>query len=302
MKTKTSTPITRRFFGSIRSKALIATFLLAVCALPSAAHGKSKEGQSKMNLVIDRATTKESKGTILLIHGTAPQNIDGQLPVERVQKLLKEKDPSHYIIQPTYRNLAKELNALGWDTVRYTRLGVYQDHVDAAEYSKTDLKNIMGQLNSIWKELPKNKPRVVFAWSGGSIHVLQLPLSEASAVIILGGIATKRTEVMKLRAKDKQELAQIEKEMDGVVKAEGKIPRTDMVGLDMPYGRFWDENHLNDNWTYLRKLHNLLHSLQGFPTIGKNQRYVADCERFKCPKIKCASALVARRGINEYEQ
>ena len=252
MKFKTRTADACCCFKSIRRNIFITTILIFVFALTSAAYGKSNKGQSKMNPVIDHATTKESKGTILLIHGTAPQNIDGQLPVERVQKLLKEKDPSHYIVQPTYRNLAKELNALGWDTVRYTRLGVYQDHVDGAEYAKTDLKNIMGQLTSIWKELPKNKPRIAFAWSGGSVHALQLPLSEASAVIILGGIGTKRVDVMKLRAKDQQELAQNEKEMDGIVSAEGKTSRTEMVGLDMPFGRFWDENHLNDNWTYLK--------------------------------------------------
>lgn len=204
------------------------------------------------NLVKDSATTQESKGTLLLIHGTAPQNIDGQLPVARVQALLKEKDPTHYIVQPTYRDLAKELNALGWDTVRYTRLGVHQDHVDEKQYAKTDLRNIMDQLKTIWSELPKDKPRIAFAWSGGSVHILQLPLADASAIVILGGISTKRTDVMRLRAKNKEELDQIEKEMNARSSAEGKVSRTEMVGLDMPYGRFWDENHLKDNWTYLK--------------------------------------------------
>ena len=144
------------------------------------------------------------------------------------------------------------LNSSGWDTVRYTRRGVHQNYVDNTEYAKTDLKDIMGQLTGIWNEMPKDKPKIAFAWSGGSIHILQLPLADAAAMIILGGIATKRTTVLKLRAKDEKELQEIEKDVNNRVAREGKTSRTEMMGIDMPYGRFWDENHLEDNWSYLK--------------------------------------------------
>ncbi len=34
--------------------------------------------------MIAKSNIDHAKGTILLIHGTAPQNIDGQVPVEKV--------------------------------------------------------------------------------------------------------------------------------------------------------------------------------------------------------------------------
>lgn len=203
------------------------------------------------DLIFDNADGK-SNGTILLIHGTAPQNIDGQISVPKAHEHLNKTDPEHYMIKKTYRKLSKHLNKLGWNTVRYTRLGVYSQNINLIEYGQTDLKNIVDQLKAIWAMIPSNRPRVAFAWSGGSVHVLQLPLKQADAIIILGGIATKRTDIFKLRAKNEKESIEVQKYLSNVLSQEGKISRTTMLGSDMPYGRFYDENNLNDNWTYLK--------------------------------------------------
>ena len=201
-------------------------------------------------LVFDKAKG-ESKGTILLIHGTAPQNIDGQIAIPEAHNALKKKDPRHYIIQPTYKELAEYLNDFGWNTVRYTRVGVYQHEVNLNEYGKTDLNNVMDQLRAIWAMIPNDKPRIAFAWSGGSIHVLQLPLKTFDAAIILGGIVTKRLDVFRLRAKNTEEQKTIEKWITDTLVKEEKVSRTQMLGNDMPYGRFFDENNIKNNWEYL---------------------------------------------------
>ncbi len=207
----------------------------------------------EMKFKLDKAK-QNSKGTILLIHGTAAQNIDGQLPDEKIQIFLKGKDPTHYIIQPTYKNLFEKLNELGWDTVRYTRTGVYQDHIDYEEYKKTDLKNIMDQLNSIWKELPKDKPRIIFAWSGGSVHASLLPLEEVSAVILLGALSTKRTDVYRLRFKTPEEIQKFDSELKLLLSQEkNQQKRNELEGPNYPFSRFFDENNLNESWTYYKK-------------------------------------------------
>lgn len=196
-------------------------------------------------------TDIQKKGTILLIHGTAPQNIRGEIAWPEALQFFSQKAPNHYIIQPTYEALSDSLNKLGWDTVRYTRLGVYRDHVDTNEYGKTDLENLVTQLKNILKMIPKDAPRVVFCWSGGSVHALQLPLDDIDALIILGGIATKRTEIARLRAHNEDDLKKINAQLDEILSQEGKVSREDMLGKDMPFGRFFDENNLADNWTYL---------------------------------------------------
>lgn len=207
----------------------------------------------KMKFKLDKAKLN-SKGTILLIQGTAAQNIDGKLPDEKIQKFLHEKDPTHYIIQTTYKNLSEKLNELGWNTVRYTRTGVYQDHIDYEEYKKTDLKNIMDQLNSIWKELPKNKPRIIFAWSGGTVHASLLPLEEASAVVLLGAISTKRTDVYRLRFKTPDEIQKFDSELKALLAQEkNQQKRNELEGPNYPFSRFFDENNLNENWTFYKK-------------------------------------------------
>ena len=57
---------------------------------------------------------------------------------------------------------------------------------------KIDHEAIIEQLNRLFQLMPKDKPRVVFCWSGGSLHVPHLPLAEAQAVIIVGGLSTNR--------------------------------------------------------------------------------------------------------------
>jgi len=228
----------------------VKSILILFFLLPVLTHTISGE---VMKFKLDKAK-QNSKGTILLIQGTAAQNIDGQLPDEKIQKIVKEKDPTHYIIQSTYKNLSEKLNELGWDTVRYTRTGVYQDHVDYEEYKKTDLKNIMDQLSSIWKELPKDKPRIIFAWSGGSVHASLLPLEEASAVILLGAFSTKRVDVYRLRLKTPEETLKFENELKVLLSQEkNQQKRNELEGPNYPFSRFFDENNLNENWTYYRK-------------------------------------------------
>jgi pimeloyl-ACP methyl ester carboxylesterase len=202
-------------------------------------------------LIFDKAE-KNSKGTILLIHGTAPQNIKGQLAYPKLFNQLSKTDPSHYIIKTTYSDLVANLNKLGWDTVRYTRVGVYDDRTNFDEYAETDLNNLMVQLKSIWKMIPKERPRIVFAWSGGSVHALQMPLAEADALVILGGISTKRVDVALSRVKDKSKLEKLKTEINELLALEDKASREDMHGFDMPLGRFFDENNLQDNWNYLK--------------------------------------------------
>lgn len=63
----------------------------------------------------------ESKGSILLVHGTAPMNIDGNIPICGSDYPLG----SMYI----YKKLSRVLVDGGWSTLRYTRDGVYDDSV-----------------------------------------------------------------------------------------------------------------------------------------------------------------------------
>ena len=207
-------------------------------------------------IVFDKAAG-EPKGTILLIHGTAPQNIDGQIAIKDIYEKIIAQDPELYIVQPTYKNLAIKLNSLGWNTVRYTRVGVYQSNVNVEEYGKTDLNNLVTQLTHIWNMIPSDKPKIAFAWSGGSVHILQLPLQDAAAIIILGGLSTKRTEAVELRAKNKEELQEIKNYFNSAFSKRGQVARDEMFHNDMPYGRLFDEHDLEDNWTYLKKYNEL---------------------------------------------
>jgi len=150
--------------------------------------------QSKFQ--IDKVCSDASKGTILLVHGTAPQNIDGVVVgcTKEEQKKLRKSNHA-YLLQPIFKELSTFLNKYGWETIRYTRLGVNNNIVDIDKYKKTDLKQIMYELNFILSKMPKDKPRIVFAWSGGTIHTAQLPLNKIDAVVFLGGVATKRKEL-----------------------------------------------------------------------------------------------------------
>ena len=82
-------------------------------------------------------------------------------------------------------------------------------------------------------------PRIVFAWSEGSLHVRTLPLDEVDGVILLGGIATNIADVIAWQGGPSKE--------EFVERLAG-MGRYEMIGLDRPVGRLADELALPDNW------------------------------------------------------
>jgi len=178
-----------------------------------------------------------SKGTILLIHGSAPFNLDGRIPIE---------GDSIYSKISFYKDLAWSLNTLGWSVVRYSKLGVSQNSVDFEEYKKTDLKLLMQQLKDVWSKLPKNQPKIIFAWSEGTLHASQLPLEQAKAVVLLGAISTNIQDVILAQAKTSEEI----NEVKIFLKLLSSMPRNKMLGIDRPAGRLVDEIQMRDNWQY----------------------------------------------------
>lgn len=175
--------------------------------------------------------------TVLLIHGSAPFNEDGNVPDPRAGKYQKTD---------FFRDLANLLETRGWMVVRYSKPGVSKDKINFEEYKNTDLFSIKAQLLKLWTLLPKNKPRLVFAWSEGSLHIHLLPVHEIDGVVILGGVSTNIKSVILSQAKDKTEKSQIEEELNKL----SLVPRDTMIGLDRPAGRLVDEFNLKDNWTY----------------------------------------------------
>ena len=194
-----------------------------------------KENPNTRSYILTKPEQVESKGTILLIHGSAPFNIDGRVPV---------KSESLYSKITFYKDLAEQLNILGWAVVCYAKPGVHQGHVDFDVYKTTDLSVISKQINTIWKELPDDRPKIVFAWSEGSLHVTPLLLSEARGVILLGGISTNIKDVILSQADSESERQKIELELKGV----SSMPRDKMLGIDRPAGRLIDEFNLSANW------------------------------------------------------
>lgn len=171
-------------------------------------------------------------GSILLIHGSAPFHESGRVPDARA---------GFYADFNFYSELAAGFEKLGWKTVRYSKPGVSDEGVDFSAYCKTDLENISLQLNSIWEAMPSDRPRIVFAWSEGSLHVPLLPMKEIDGVILLGGISTNISEVFLWQSENKQWMIQFLKDVS-------TMPRDTMIGLDRPAGRLADECALPDNW------------------------------------------------------
>ncbi len=203
-------------------------------------------------IVRDRAQGRE-RGTILLIHGTAPQNIDGQCPRLRRKIDRGEAYTHHFKAIPKYQQLARALNRQGWCTVRYTRPGVFLDEIDFQQYQKTDLNCIMDQLKAIWGDLPADKPRIIYAWSGGSVHALQLPLAQADALIMLGAIGTRRTDIGVINCRTYRQRLVLKFKILLIPLLRHLIrPYALMPPDDLPWRRFFDEHDLLDNWTYLR--------------------------------------------------
>jgi len=200
---------------------------------------------------IDHPPGQPSKGSILLVHGTAPMNIDGVIPG------CTPKYPLGLI--PTYKELSEVLTGGGWSTLRYTRPGVSQDSVDWDQYMKVDHDAIIEQLNRLFELMPKDKPRVVFCWSGGSLHVPHLPLAQAQALIIVGGLSTNRfhNAAMMAGAESAHGAEQWQSTI-AEVESFANMTYEEIAAINRPNGdgpliRFWQESRLKDNWTYFQK-------------------------------------------------
>lgn len=196
------------------------------------------------DLAITHSLQSSSKGTILLIHGAAPLNKDGRIPVEA---------DIVYAKTTLYKDLAAELNSLGWDVARYSKYGVYDDHIDYELYKKTDVALIVKQLKEIWGKLPRKKPLIVFAASEGTLHAHQLSLQEAQAVILLGAVATNIGDVFLDQATSEQEKIKIRERLSSAY----QMKRDDMWGKSHPAGRVVDELNMSPNWTYYERCQNI---------------------------------------------
>lgn len=202
------------------------------------ARGPMTSAASEMKLTC--SAKSPALGTILLVHGSAPFNLDGRIPIET---------HGPYSRVELFRELAEALNRHGWDVLRYAKPGVSRDRVDFAQYKKTDLESIMRQLRGVWRQLPAGKPRVLFAWSEGTLHASQLPLSEASAVVLLGAISTNLRDVILTQAEAEGEKDEAER----LLSLLPKKPREEMLGNDRPIGRLVDELGLQENWKHFEE-------------------------------------------------
>lgn len=180
--------------------------------------------------VLDHPEGRRSRGSLLLVHGSAPFNLDGRTPVN---------DDSPYARTSFYLDLSKGLRAAGWSTLRYNKPGVHEDRVDGAEYATSDFGVLGKQLKALWGILPAERPRVVFAWSEGSLHVRALPMNEVDGVVLLGGIATAIGDV--IRAQGGPSPDRLREELAGK-------DRHEMLGIDRPVGRLLDELAFGENW------------------------------------------------------
>jgi hypothetical protein len=116
---------------------------------------------------------------------------------------------------------------------------VHDDEIDSGEYAATDFAVLAGQLRSLWSLLPTERPRIVFAWSEGTLHVRALPIGEIDAVVLLGGIATNIGNI--IRAQGGPLPDELRRELAGK-------DRREMLGIDRPVGRLVDELAFEDNW------------------------------------------------------
>jgi hypothetical protein len=209
--------------------------------------GLSCAKKTSFNYEYDYLLTKSklgySKGTILLIHGQAPTNIDGRIPVE---------DKSKYTKIYMFKDLASRLNELGWDVVRYGKYGVYSDHIDYDKYRKTDLAFTVNQIKDVWNRMPKDKPVIIFAISEGTLHAHFIPLEKADAVILLGAISKNISDTFMDAAKTPEEKRQAQERLDNAF----NMKRDEMLGRSAPAGRYVDEIKMRDNWTYFEPYKN----------------------------------------------
>jgi hypothetical protein len=181
-------------------------------------------------MIIERSSLDYSFGTILLIHGSAPFNVDGVIP--------GASRDLRYVSEPFFRDLSIRLRAKGWAVARYSKPGVSDTRINFNDYRRTSYRCLCQQLQQIWTNLPNGK-RIVFAWSEGTLHVRALPLSQMSGVILLGGIATNIGDVIAAQGgPDSSQMKQMLMSRDPL----------DMLGMDRPVGRLLEELELEDNW------------------------------------------------------
>jgi hypothetical protein len=186
------------------------------------------------DFVLEHSPIGTRRGTILLVHGSAPFNMDGRIPLPGLR--------SPYARDRFYLDLSTQLRRAGWSVLRYNKVGVHLHSVDKEAYAGTDVAVLGRQLKNLWRFMPDDRPRVVFAWSEGSLHVRALPVGEVGALILLGGISTTIGTVIRAQGGPPPDRLRAE--------LEGK-PRTEMIGTDRPVGRLLDELSLDENWRVL---------------------------------------------------
>ena len=98
------------------------------------------------------------------------------------------------ILDAVLTDLGREEMAAGDFSVKYFALG--DDEIDYSEYATTDFAVLAGQLRNLWRFLPAEGPRIVFAWSEGTLHVRALLIGEIDAVVLLGGISTNIGDII----------------------------------------------------------------------------------------------------------
>ncbi len=182
--------------------------------------------------VLEHPSRRKPLGSVLLIHGSAPFNVNGRIPVPGLK--------SPYAKSEFYKDLSEALRAAGWSVLRYAKPGVHRGRLDRKAYALTDYALLARQLRSLWRFLPRGRPRLVFAWSEGSLHVRALPMSQVDGVVLLGGISTNIAVVV--QAQGGPPPAALRKMLT-------PKKRTDMVGLDRPVGRLLDELAMSDNYS-----------------------------------------------------
>ena len=180
--------------------------------------------------LLEHPTGRRPRASVLLIHGSAPFNLDGRVPVAGLK--------SPYARSDFYRDLSEALRRAGFSVLRYSKPGVSRAGLDRAAYAHTDYALLARQLHNLWRFLPRDRPRLVFAWSEGTLHVRALPSAELDGVVLLGGIATNISAVIKAQGGPPAEALQ---------KMLSEKKRTEMLGLDRPVGRLLDELAFADN-------------------------------------------------------
>ncbi len=194
----------------------------------------------KLDLPIDG----DPKVSILMVQGTAPMYYDGKIP---------GCPPDYYLgNRALYQELVHELVGYKYRTVRYLRDGVSQSGINWDKYIHVDHYQIIKQLNLIKNSLPESEPKILFCWSGGSLHVSHLDLTDVNGIVIVGGLCTNRFHNAGLKTKSKEQLKGFMAEVASFAAlTSSEIDRINEPNRDGPLKRFWQELHLLDNWRYI---------------------------------------------------